>query len=396
MANSRYYEYLQDNVPVQQPSGQTTQAAYDLAEAEAAAQRTGYGETADARLDRAINEALAKSGYKYDVSKDKAYQEFARQYSQNALSGRAAAQESAKQLAGGYDPTYADAVGSEVYRYTVNNLINYQPTFRAAANREAAAAAAQAAQTAQILSAIDDTKYSRGRDQYGDRVSFVKYLADRYSNERQSDIQRSGFASDVYRARLSAEQQNLNDQRKIENSRYQFDNQSAESSAKLAEDNYEFNRKLEYTAAKDAYDDRSAAAKAAETAAKEAAANAKTAANEAKQLEKAKNNYGYDAYLIQRYLANEHDLTEKEGYALDYNKDGVVDNKDLLIAKRASETGEVQYNFDSSGKANNFIAMIRRNGSHYGTLSAKTLEKLVKDSGLSDSEAAYVYAYFGV
>ena len=99
------YNELMGSAPAASSSSATAQAAAELAAAEQAAQNIDYSRTADGRLDRAINDALSKSGFKYDVAKDKAYQDFAREYSQNALRGREAAQNTANQLSGGWTPT---------------------------------------------------------------------------------------------------------------------------------------------------------------------------------------------------------------------------------------------------------------------------------------------------
>lgn len=393
--NDKLYALM--NQPPAASSPQAAAQAAQVAAAEQAAQNIDYSRTADARLDRAINEYLSQSGFNYDVSRDKNYQEFAKEYSQNALSGRSAAQLTANQLSGGYTPTYADAVGSAVQSDIEANRANYTPAFRAAAQQEAAARAAQAGQSAQIYNSMADTDYARGRDTQGDRMSFLSYLANRYNTERQADVQRRGFAGDVYRSQLSGALQNATDARGIDNSRYQFDGQSAENRAKLAVDANEFNRKMEYTAAKDAYDDRIAAAQAAAAAEKEAAAAEKKANTAAKNLETQKKKYDKNAWKIQQILSGKRKLSGDMEYDLDYNKDGKVDNTDLSIAQQAAKTGQVQLPVTASDTANKFLSSLR---GHYGnkmnSISQKTLESLVERYKLSDSDAAYVYHYFGL
>lgn len=394
----RYLE-LMEGAPTAQQSAGTAQAAATLAAAEQAARNIDYSRTADARLDRAINEVLSKSGYNYDTSRDQAYQDFAREYSQNALRGREAAQQTAKQLAGGYTPTYADTVGSEVSHDIVSNLANYSPSFRSAASREAADRTAQAMNTAQALDTLANTDYSRNRDTVGDVKNYMSYLANRYGTERQADVQRQGIANDIWQQQLSGAQNNLNDSRQIENARYLLGTRSAESRAKLAEDAYEFNQKQAYTAAKDAYDDRIAAQKAEAAAQKQAAAEAKTAATEAANLEKAKNNYGRDAWKIQQIISGDKKLSGNEGYDLDYNKDGKVDGSDLTIAKRASETGAVQTMVSGSPQARELITTIRemQRRTKYKNMSLGDIAKIVVErSNLNDGDSAYVYQHFGL
>ena len=360
----RYLELMEGAPTVQQSAG-TAQAAATLAAAEQAARNIDYSRTADARLDRAINEVLTKSGYKYDISRDQAYQDFAREYSQNALRGREAAQQTAKQLAGGYTPTYADTVGSEVSHDIVSNLANYSPSFRSAASREAADRTAQAMNTAQALETLANTDYSRNRDTVGDAKNFVNYLASRYSTERQADVQRQGIANDIWQQQLSGAQNNLNDSRQIENAQYLLGTQSAESRAKLAEDAYEFNQKQAYTAAKDAYDDRIAAQKAAETAAE------KQAEADEKDKEKAKTNYSKMTDKIDKYINTGKGLsyTQLKEYDLDGN--GLIDERDRDLAEEASETGSVAYTFDYTDGVNELIG--------HAQSMYNNLEKQVKD-----------------
>lgn len=381
--NERYYE-LMGSAPGVQQSAETAQAAAALAAAEQAAQRDGYSGTADARLDAAINEVLRKSGYHYDVGSDRAYREFAKEYSQNALRGRSAAQETANGLSGGYAPTYADAVGSATAQDIASNIGRYAPAFRAAAQQEASAREAQAVNAAQLLGSMDQTEYSRYRDTQGDLKNYISYLAGRYGTERQNDVQQGGLASEIYRAQLGAAQNNLNAARQTDNARYLHDTQSAESAAKLAADRQEFGQKMAYTAAKDAYDERKAAATAA--------AKIKT---EAEKLEKKKKDYAYDAYKIQKHLTDGK-FSEKDRFYLDYNQDGSIDSRDLAIAAQAAKTGEVTYNFEPTEGAAYIIKMAEshknKNYAHFD----KYLEELINKYRVTNGEAAYIYQYFGM
>lgn len=335
------YNDLMGSAPKTGQSGATAQAAAELAAAEQAAQNIDYSRTADGRLDRAINDVLAKSGFKYDVTKDKAYQDFARDYSQNALSGRESAQNTANQLSGGWTPTYAGTVGSEVYNDNVSHIANYSPAFRAAAQQEAADSAAQSMNTAQILNTLADSDYSRNRETVNDAKNFVNYLASRYNTEAQNDIQRQGFEGDIWRSQLQGAANDLSDTRQIENAQYLLNTQSAANRAKLAEDDYEFKQKMAYTAAKDAYDDRVAAEQAA---AKEQQAAEKAAQQEQKNIDKAKKEYGTIADKIAKYLddPDKNPLGYVEQSDYDFNHSGDIDEYDLQYAKEYHETGSAQ------------------------------------------------------
>lgn len=409
--NEKLYQML-NRAPASPSDGEAAQMAAVLSEAETAAQQAAYDRTADARLDRAIGDYLKRSGYNYDISNDAGYREFARSYSQNALSGRERAQEGANRLSGGYTPSYADAVGSAVQQDIAANAANYAQAFRQLGRQEAAQRAAQAGNAAQIYGQLADTSYQRLHAAQGDRMQYMQYLADRYGTARQADAQRQGYAGDIYRAQLSGALQNATEARSIDNSRYQFDGQSAESRAKLAADQTQFEQKLAYQAAEDAYKDRIAAQKAQAAADKEAAkeqaaaekaaqAQQKQDAKDAAALEKQKKGYDKAAYIIDYMLKNGKEFSASQMADYDYNRDGKVDAEDHHLAAVASLTGALPDNAAAkksigSAKATNMINMIRRNGSHYGTLDKQTLGKLVEQSSLSPEEAIYVYQYFGV
>lgn len=396
--NEKLYE-LMENAPATQQSAAAARAAEALAAAESAAQRAQNVNTADARLDRAINDYLKASGFRYDIANDADYQSFAQQYRQNALSGRESAAATAQQLSGGWSPTYAAPVGSAVSHDIVSRAENYVPTFRALAQQEQDAGVQQAGNAAQMLREMDQAQYQQGRDTFADRLNYLSYLADRYQTERQADVQQAGFAGDIYRARLNSAMSDAQTARSVDNARYQFDSQSAANREQLAADQAIFNQKMAYTAAKDAYNDRVSAQKAAATqqkaAEKAAATQQKAAEKAAAQLEKDKAKYDKAAWQIKNVM-NGGKLSGTMGYDLDYNKDGKVDRADYEIASNAAKTGVVTIPAIGSDKAKALINTIERVGSHYGAKSEKRIEEFVKKSNLNQQESMYVYQYFGI
>jgi len=390
--NEKLYQ-LMNGAPTAQQSAETAQAAAQLAAAEQAAQNADYSSTADARLDRAINEYLNKSGFQYDIGSDSNYREFARDYSQNALSGRKSAQETVNQLSGGWAPTYADAVGSAVQGDIAANMANYSPAFRALGRQEAAARVAQAGQSAQILQSLADTDYARRRDTQSDRMNFLNYLADRYGTERQADAQRQSFAGDVYRSQLSNAMENAAQARSIDNAQYQLNTQSAESQAKLAADQRAFEQKMAYTAAEDAYQDRVAAAK-------EQAKAAETASKEQAKANAAQNK---NIYMAQRIISGAKKASENDLYELDLNRNGKVDNEDLVMLGNGINAENLAANKTAvpktSGAAQDLITTIRemrREKKYQNTSIQDIAKKVVEKSNLNDDEAAFVYNYFGL
>lgn len=360
-----------------------------------------YTKTADGRLDRAISDYLTQSGYRYDIGTDAGYQDFKQQYSQNTLRGRQAAQATAEKLAGGWDPTYANAVGSEVQQDIGANVGNYIPAFHTLGQQEQAARAAQAGNTAQLLHSMDESDYQRGRDTQGDRMNYLNYLASRYQTERQAEQEQQGFANDVYRARLAADQEAEQGARNLENARYLRNTQSAESRAKLAADQNEFNQKMAYTAAKDAYDDRIAAQKAA---AQQAAAQAKAEAQAQQQaqkdaaaLEKQKAKYDKDSWKIQQVLAGKRKISGDMEYDLDYNGNHKIDNQDLVIASNAAKTGVVNIPAYGSDNAKAMVKKITNLIAREPISSrADIIATMVEKSDLDNQESLYVYQHFGI
>lgn len=391
--NERLYALMNEQPAA---AGGDAQAAAALAAAEQAVTDADYSHTADGRLDKAISDYLTKSGFAYDLSQDNNYKEFAQTYSQNALRGREAAQETANMLSGGFAPTYAAAVGSEVQGDIAANMANYAPTFRALGQQEQAARTAQAGNAAQIYQSMADTGYQRGRDLQGDKMNYLGYLADRYQGERQAALQRQDFANDVWRSRLSGAVENAAQARSIDNARYQHDTQSAQNRAQLAADAQEFEQKMTYQRAEDAYNTRVAAQKAL---AKQQEAAQKAAA---KQVETNKKTHEKNVNKIMNHLDGKRKIRDEQIGDFDYNHDGKVDEKDLTLAERMAKTGEVASAADmpiepvNDEKTSKFIEMVRRNGQHYGTLSAKTLEQLLAKSGLNEPQSLYVYQYFGL
>lgn len=408
--DERLYELL-NNAPTAQQSAETAQAAAQMAAAEQAAQNPNYSLTSDARLDRAITEYLKGSGYQYDPQQDAQYREFAKEYSNNALRGRTQAQETARQLAGGYEPSYADAVGSEVQGEIAANAVNYAPTFRQLAQQERNAQVQQAGNAAQVLDTMANTQYQRGREQQGDKMNYLNYLANRYNAARQFDAQGTENAGAVWRSQLSAASQNAEQARSINNARYQFGTQSAESAAKLAADQQAFNsnlqyqydklavdqqqadQELQYKKAKDAYDDRVAAKKLAQQ-------QEKLAQQQTKATETAKNKYQNMAAsmmdIMEKSKNKGTEITAGQHYKYDLDGDGKLTDDDVKMAQQAAQTGQLAYTMKPTQKTSKVINVIET-FSKAGVNDLKgAIEKTCQSHHLSMGEAAYVYQYFGL
>lgn len=424
-AEEKRYNELMNAAPAP-GAGVATKADYNaLIEGEKAANgiNLDYARTADGKLDAAIADYLNKSGYRYDIAADKDYQEFAKEHSQNSLRGKQQSREITSTLANGYTPSYAETVADEVYNDNLINYANYYPAFAQAARQQNAAETAQAGTAAQIYADNAATRYARNRDAHQNRVAYMNYLADRYLADRQTDAQRYGLESDIYKTRLGDAASLLSDSRQAGFNNYLLNTQSAENAAKLRADNNEFVQKLAYQKAEDAYNERIAAAKAAVNAAKAAETAAKEQTKTQAALDKNKAKYDKDAWKIQAVAAGARELGRDEAYDLDYNKDGKVNIEDATIAQKAAQTGEViipessgattknsnQYIYQNSEKVAKIIKKIEnskvynsRTSTEGGARNLKKAEKNIRKKieeygkGLNDEESLYLYQYFNL
>jgi len=402
----RYYSLMENAPATAQVSAASREAAAAVAAQERAAAKTNYSTTADGQLDAAINGYLNKNGYHYNINEDDAYREFAAQHSQNALRGREESAAGAERLANGYQPTYAQAVASEVYNDEAARVQDYAPTFQGLAAKENAARQQSDSNLISIYSDIANREYSRERDTQGDRMNYLDYLASKYGTERQADAAADSNRAQIYATQLGAAANDLADARALDNKRMQFDTVSADTRAKISESDYEAQRKLDYTKAKDAYNDRIAAQKAAKTAAEKAAKAKTTAATKAAKdktaAEKAARNAKVNAYKIDDYLKDK-DKYDKMSAAdrvdLDYNGDGKVDKSDAYLARIRAEEEDVKagkgVKARSSSFTNEFINNIENviDSARTINLNEKLIKSQIDNANISPGEKAYLYEY---
>lgn len=249
------YSQLMNNAPKAEASAVTLESEANLHNAEQSIVSTDdYSSTADAKLDSAINEWLNSRGFNYNTATDKDYQEYVKQFKQNAQTGRQLSKQTAKTLANGYNPTYADAVASEVYNQQMENITDAIPTFKNLATQQYNAEQAKLGNVVNLYSNESQRDYNRYRDTVSDNKNFLNYLYDRYATDRQSDIENDAYNASIYDTKLSAAQSNLAEARNYDNQRYLYDTQSADNVAQIAEQEYENNQKINYEKALDEYE----------------------------------------------------------------------------------------------------------------------------------------------
>lgn len=265
-SEEKIYNDLMNEVPSQTVSGDTKQSAAALAGAESTAtgQADNYKSTYSGKLDDAISNYLTGRGFEYDPMQDKAYQQYRKEFAQNAAMARDTSRNTANQLAGGYNPTYADTVADEVYNERMGNISDAESTFRGLAQQDYQSKQEKNANVLNLYNTLEGTDYSRNRDTVGDYKNYLNLLASRYSTDRQADTNLDSANNDVYSTKLNGALNNLSGARAADSQRYLYDTVSANQLAQNAQAERENSQKIEYEKNKAAYTAYTKAQKAAE------------------------------------------------------------------------------------------------------------------------------------
>lgn len=267
-SEEKIYNDLMNEVPSTTVSGDTKKSAAALAGAESAAENSvgDYKSTYSGKLDDAINSYLTGRGFEYDPLQDKAYQQYRKEFAQNAAMARDTSRNTANQLAGGYNPTYADTVADEVYNERMGNISDAESTFRGLAQQDYQSKQEKNANVLNLYNTLEGTDYSRNRDTVGDYKNYLNLLASRYSTDRQADVNLDSANNDVYSTKLNGAVNNLSSARAADSQRYLYDTVSANQLAQNAQAERENAQKIEYERNKVAYTAYTKAQKAAEKA----------------------------------------------------------------------------------------------------------------------------------
>ena len=267
-SEEKIYNDLMNEVPSKTVSGDTKQSAAALAGAESTAtgQADNYKSTYSGKLDDAISNYLTGRGFEYDPMQDKAYQQYRKEFAQNAAMARDTSRNTANQLSGGYNPTYADTVANEVYNERMGNISDAESTFRGLAQQDYQAKQEKNAKVLNLYNTLEGTDYSRNRDTVGDYKNYLNLLASRYSTDRQADVNLDSANNDVYSTKLNGAVNNLSSARAADSQRYLYDTVSANQLAQNAQAERENAQKIEYERNKAAYTAYTKAQKAAEKA----------------------------------------------------------------------------------------------------------------------------------
>lgn len=408
-SEEKIYNDLMNEVPSQTVSGDTKQSAAALAGAEsAAANQTGdYKSTYSGKLDDAISNYLTGRGFEYDPTQDKAYQQYRKEFAQNAAMARDTSRNTANQLSGGYNPTYADTVANEVYNDRMGNISDAESTFRGLAQQDYQAKQEKNANVLNLYNTLEGTDYSRNRDAVGDYKNYLNLLASRYSTDRQADTNLDSANNDVYSAKLNGAVNNLSSARAADSQRYLYDTVSANQLAQNSQAERENAQKIEYDKNKSAYNAYVKAQKAAEKA-KEKAAKAEKNKGKTENANAVFASMGVTKNDFKKGTGNKEDgALYKEGGAVNYTvyaqtyidekyREGYIndDERDYLYKKIGITSDGNKYNSELADsyattmgldkqKNKKFIRGSIIQGHNMGQLSAADVAYLSAKYGLS-------------
>lgn len=405
-SEEKIYNDLMNEVPSQTVSGDTKQSAAALAGAESTAtgQADDYKSTYSGKLDDAISNYLTGRGFEYDPMQDKAYQQYRKEFAQNAAMARDTSRNTANQLSGGYNPTYADTVANEVYNERMGNISDAESTFRGLAQQDYQAKQEKNANVLNLYNTLEGTDYSRNRDTVGDYKNYLNLLASRYSTDRQADTNLDSANNDIYSTKLNGAVNNLSSARAADSQRYLYDTVSANQLAQNAQAERENAQKIEY--------ERNKAAYTAYTKAQKAAEKAKAKAEENKGKTENANavfaSMGVTKNDFKKGTGNKEDgALYKEGGAVNYTvyaqtyidekyREGYIndDERDYLYKKIGITSDGSKYNSELADsyattmgldkqKNKNFIRGSIIQGHNMGQLSAADVAYLSAKYGLS-------------
>lgn len=369
-SEEKIYNDLMNEVPSQTVSGDTKQSAAALAGAESTAtgQADNYKSTYSGKLDDAISNYLTGRGFEYDPMQDKAYQQYRKEFAQNAAMARNTSRNTANQLAGGYNPTYADTVADEVYNDRMGNISDAESTFKGLAQQDYQAKQEKNANVLNLYNTLEGTDYSRNRDKTGDYKNYLNLLASRYSTDRQADTNLDSAKNDIYSAKLNGALNNLSGARAADSQRYLYDTVSANQLAQNAQTERENAQKIEYEKNKAAYEAYVKAQKAAEKAQKAAEKAAKKAQDkEDKRRFKAAYDKFVDAYDLKKAKYDYKVGQLAQGY---YNGYITLDEMDYIAEKLNVTTADLTSTLDRMSKNGGTL-----NDDHYGAPNSMSIGK---------------------
>ena len=123
-----------------------------------------YASQIDALLDSVLN----REGFSYDLESDPLYQQYRKQYIREGDRAMRDTMGDAAALTGGYGSSYGTTAGSQAYDYYLSQLNDRVPELEQQAHQRWQDEGTALLNRLSLLQSLDDTDYSRYRDDVGD------------------------------------------------------------------------------------------------------------------------------------------------------------------------------------------------------------------------------------
>ena len=168
-------------------SSAVTNIQKQLAAQEKAKPADWNGGTYQEAVKDTIEKILNRDKFSYDLNGDALYQQYKDQYSVLGKQAMMDTMGQAAALTGGYGNSYASTAGNQAYQSYLQQLNDIVPDLYGMALNQYNQEGQDLINQYGVLSDQYNQEYGRYRDQVGDWQTQLKYLADRYANERNFD-----------------------------------------------------------------------------------------------------------------------------------------------------------------------------------------------------------------
>ena len=215
-------------------SSAVTNIQKQLAAQEKAKPAEWNGGTYQESVKDTIEKILNRDKFSYDLNGDALYQQYKDQYSVLGKQAMMDTMGQAAALTGGYGNSYASTAGNQAYQSYLQQLNNIVPELYGMALNQYNQEGQDLINQYGMLSDQYNQEYGRYRDQVGDWQTQLKYLADRYANERNFDYGKYSDNRDFLWQRYDANLANEWKQKEFEEAVRQFNETLKKNSSKTS------------------------------------------------------------------------------------------------------------------------------------------------------------------
>ena len=215
-------------------SSAVTNIQKQLAAQEKAKPAEWNGGTYQESVKDTIEKILNRDKFSYDLNGDALYQQYKDQYSVLGKQAMMDTMGQAAALTGGYGNSYASTAGNQAYQSYLQQLNNIVPELYGMALNQYNQEGQDLINQYGVLSDQYNQEYGRYRDLVGDWQTQLKYLADRYANERNFDYGKYSDNRDFLWQRYDANLANEWKQKEFEEAVRQFNETLKKNSSKTS------------------------------------------------------------------------------------------------------------------------------------------------------------------